>query len=458
MLPHALYGDRSWQDALKRPWSWASSGMSAAAPGRAGLLRRRDPGRAGALGSRARSYPGGKVRPGPLACRLRPAPGLRGRSALSLEERPRQAAEALVLICPAVSRTMEGESALEVAALEVHGAREVFRLAVHGLAGDWRCDPGVTVQTGVHGRAGARRSIPCILDARCGQCPGASISSFAPGAFGPWRRPPRRGSAFDPPHRAPQRHPLRRRGAAAVEAAVGAVAEFAPTLTAVTGDLTLNGLPREFASARDWLARLPGPRMVTPGNHDTPYWNLILRSFTPFDRYRRYIGPPGAAASTGRGSPPAASTAPAGSAAAQLVQGRDRARPTAADRLGRAFPRQTEAVRLPSPLDRLRRRTGDRRRPPGGASGGDIGPGRRRTDLTGHVHIPFVMPHTGGAPGCYALGAGTLSVRTRGAPASFSTIVADDTAFEVTALAWTGGRFETMKSWRLPRRGGAELH
>jgi hypothetical protein len=54
---------------------------------------------------------------------------------------------------------------------------------------------------------------------------------------------------------------------------------------------------------------------------------------------------------------------------------------------------------------------------------------------------------------CYALGAGTLSIRTRGAPASFSTIVAHADAFEVTALGWTGQGFDTLKAWRLPRRG-----
>ena len=42
---------------------------------------------------------------------------------------------------------------------------------------------------------------------------------------------------------------------AAIEAAIEAVAAFEPTLTAVTGDLTLNGLPREFRRARaGWTA------------------------------------------------------------------------------------------------------------------------------------------------------------------------------------------------------------
>ncbi len=78
----------------------------------------------------------------------------------------------------------------------------------------------------------------------------------------------------------------------ATEAAVHQVRAFAPHLVVVTGDLTLNGKPHEFAAARDWLSRLPEPQIVTPGNHDTPYFNLVLRALTPFDRYRRYIGEP----------------------------------------------------------------------------------------------------------------------------------------------------------------------
>jgi 3',5'-cyclic AMP phosphodiesterase CpdA len=79
---------------------------------------------------------------------------------------------------------------------------------------------------------------------------------------------------------------------AATEAAIDACAAFSPDLVVITGDLTLNGLPREFEAARAWLARLPPPYLVTPGNHDTPYWNIPLRALAPFNRYRRYIGEP----------------------------------------------------------------------------------------------------------------------------------------------------------------------
>jgi len=72
--------------------------------------------------------------------------------------------------------------------------------------------------------------------------------------------------------------------------------------------------------------------------------------------------------------------------------------------------------------------------------------------LTGHVHNPFVLPLPGPDAGCYAIGAGTLSVRTRGTPAGFSQIVVDETRIAVTALGWTGTRFEPAQLWEVARR------
>ena len=77
----------------------------------------------------------------------------------------------------------------------------------------------------------------------------------------------------------------------AVEAATAFILDDPPDLVVVTGDVTLCGRPREFEAAAAWLERLPNPLVVTPGNHDTPYLNIPLRAFTPFDRYRRWIGP-----------------------------------------------------------------------------------------------------------------------------------------------------------------------
>jgi len=238
----------------------------------------------------------------------------------------------------------------------------------------------------------------------------------------------------------------------AVEGALGAVAEFAPTVTVVTGDLTLNGLPREFRSARAWLDRLPHPIVVTPGNHDTPYWNLPLRSLAPFNRYRRYVGEPGAASfnapglavravNSARGAQPRLNWAKGALTISHLQQidwGAD--------------AETTKVFACHHPLIDLQGAPVT-----GGVHRGDraarvLADAGVNLILTGHVHVPFAIALPGrGRQTCYAIGAGTLSVRTRGAPPSFSAIVRSENEFVVTVLAWADGRFKPLNVWRLPR-------
>jgi diacylglycerol kinase family enzyme len=106
-----------------------------------------------------------------------------GRIRYGLDGLPSRDAEALVLISPAVSKTMSHEAALQVAELDVHNAREMFRLAFNGLAGDWRRDPGITVYTSAHGRAGALRPIPSILDGEIVRLGHRIEFEFQPRAF-----------------------------------------------------------------------------------------------------------------------------------------------------------------------------------------------------------------------------------------------------------------------------------
>ncbi|MBS0333535.1 MAG: metallophosphoesterase, partial [Proteobacteria bacterium] len=73
--------------------------------------------------------------------------------------------------------------------------------------------------------------------------------------------------------------------------------------------------------------------------------------------------------------------------------------------------------------------------------------------LTGHLHNPFARPLPYGGGGSYIAGAGTLSQRTRGVPASFSVIEADAGCIRVTAQAWTGSHFEPFRTWAFDRRG-----
>ena len=239
---------------------------------------------------------------------------------------------------------------------------------------------------------------------------------------------------------------------AAAEAAIGAVAAFAPTLTVVTGDLTLNGLPREFRAARAWLERLPQPRLVTPGNHDTPYWNLVLRALTPFDRYRTYVGAP---QMVGYEAPGLAARCINSARGAQprldWSKGAIKLDPLRAIDWGDATTLKVFGCHHPlieiagAPV------TGGVHR--GEAAAAILAAADVDLILTGHVHVPFALALPGATSPCYALGAGTLSIRTRGVPAGFSTIVAYPDAFEVTALGWTGQGFDTLKDWRLPRRG-----
>jgi len=65
--------------------------------------------------------------------------------------------------------------------------------------------------------------------------------------------------------------------------------------------------------------------------------------------------------------------------------------------------------------------------------------------------VPFILRLPGPGRASYAIGAGTLSRRTRGTPASFSTIVAEEAAFQVTAQAWSEDHFEPLWDWTLPR-------
>lgn len=60
-------------------------------------------------------------------------------------------------------------------------------------------------------------------------------------------------------------------------------------LLAISGDLTQNGRTEEFLAAADWLNTFSLPKIIVPGNHDTPMWNLVARTMRPFVRFNRYF-------------------------------------------------------------------------------------------------------------------------------------------------------------------------
>lgn len=69
----------------------------------------------------------------------------------------------------------------------------------------------------------------------------------------------------------------------------GELAELRPRLIVISGDLTQRARRRQFAAARRYLDRLPGPQLVIPGNHDIPLYDLARRAIAPMGRYRAMI-------------------------------------------------------------------------------------------------------------------------------------------------------------------------
>jgi 3',5'-cyclic AMP phosphodiesterase CpdA len=76
--------------------------------------------------------------------------------------------------------------------------------------------------------------------------------------------------------------------AAAVKPLVETVTEIKPDVIAVSGDLTQRARKEQFRAARAFLDALPGQKIIVPGNHDVPLYNLLGR-FRKLERYRRYI-------------------------------------------------------------------------------------------------------------------------------------------------------------------------
>lgn len=70
-----------------------------------------------------------------------------------------------------------------------------------------------------------------------------------------------------------------------------------PDLVALSGDFTQRARHTEFTEARRFLDGISQPKLVVPGNHDVPLYNVFDRFLTPFAKYDHYITPVGKPAS-----------------------------------------------------------------------------------------------------------------------------------------------------------------
>lgn len=242
----------------------------------------------------------------------------------------------------------------------------------------------------------------------------------------------------------------------ACEAALDYAHATPHNLVLITGDITQQGLPDEFEAAGRWIGRMPDPRFVIVGNHDVPYWSLIARVFSPWKAFEQAIGHPAhdhqflspdlmvRGVVTARGWQARANWS---KGVIDLDQTRK-----AAEALRQAPVGALRVLACHHPLIEMigAPMTGEVKR---GAAAAQIF-AEAGVDLitTGHVHVPFALPISMGDHCSHAVGCGTLSHRERGAPPSFNQIDWDAHHITVTAIAWTGDRFEPHQTWRLPRR------
>jgi diacylglycerol kinase family enzyme len=182
MLPHAVYGERPWPEALE----------IALTDG-----RERDLGGgcidghrflcAAILGSPARLAAAREaVRERKLLLAWARAKravrrAFTGRLRYRFDDRAPGKAEAVFLICPIASKAMHAEDpVLEAAALDIQRAGEIFRLGMNALVRDWRADPSVEDKTCKTARVWSARPIPAILDGETVTLPAVTEIRFEP--------------------------------------------------------------------------------------------------------------------------------------------------------------------------------------------------------------------------------------------------------------------------------------
>lgn len=74
-----------------------------------------------------------------------------------------------------------------------------------------------------------------------------------------------------------------------VDPLIKTIRDLNPNLIAVSGDLTQRARSHEFQEARTFLDSFPQPKIVVPGNHDVPLYNIYQRFLQPLNKFRRYI-------------------------------------------------------------------------------------------------------------------------------------------------------------------------
>lgn len=62
-----------------------------------------------------------------------------------------------------------------------------------------------------------------------------------------------------------------------------------PDLVAISGDLTQRARKSQFEAAASFLDKIRFRKLIVPGNHDIPLWNIFRRFFNSLDDYKATI-------------------------------------------------------------------------------------------------------------------------------------------------------------------------
>jgi 3',5'-cyclic AMP phosphodiesterase CpdA len=247
----------------------------------------------------------------------------------------------------------------------------------------------------------------------------------------------------------------------AVEGLVADLAGRTPSLVVVSGDLTQRARAEQYRQAAEFLARIPRPQLVVPGNHDIPLYNVVHRFGSPLKNYCSFI---------------TRDLAPVYRDDEMLVVGLNTARPLSFSLLGfwkdgRISPKQLDWMRqaiadvpasvfkvavthhpfVPPSID-------CRREIIGGA-----GPALATMEqcgvellLAGHLHTGYHGDvrtyHLKVKRSILSLQAGTTtSTRLRDAPNSYNWITIDAEKVSIEVRAWDGRKFHTSTTAAIPR-------
>jgi diacylglycerol kinase family enzyme len=184
MLPHAIYGLRSWQEALSLALVEGETRMlgGGEVDGRHFLV-------AAIVGSPALWGPAreaaryGRARLALLRAKRALERAFTGRLRYSLDDGPRDKAVGLSFLCPLISRALDEDAkALESAVLDLQGLRDVVSLGFHALKGDWRDAPAVQAASCQIARIWASERIPAILDGEAVRLDRSATIRFRPDA------------------------------------------------------------------------------------------------------------------------------------------------------------------------------------------------------------------------------------------------------------------------------------